>query len=311
MKNWLILLIALGCVACTDSDPGDQTASPYEDQSTPAEEAAPAMAEDTSNIEVLPDTATDTSDEAAATDLVTEEIEYSVNGEPYTGYIAYDSSVEGQRPGVLVVHEWWGHNEYARSRAQQLAKLGYTALALDMYGSGKVADHPDNAQQFMQEATANPEQVKERFLAAKQLLEEHDTTDPAQTAAIGYCFGGGVVLNMARTGVDLDGVASFHGSLAPMLETRPDEITAKVLVLHGAEDKMITDEQVQTFKQEMDAAGVDYEFISYPGAMHSFTNPDATAIGEKNDMPLAYDAEADEKSWNALKAFLESLWPES
>ena len=256
-------------------------------------------------------------DNAAAADLVTKEITYEVDGEPFTGYLAYDGTVEGKRPGVLVVHEWWGHNEYARARAEQLARMGYTAFALDMYGAGKTTRHPDTA--AVREAGGEPVALaalvdrtegKARFLKAKELLESHETTDAGKIAAIGYCFGGGVVLNMARAGVDLDGVASFHGSLAPTVEIQPEAVTAKILVLHGGDDELVPTAQVEAFKREMDQAGVDYEFVSYPGAAHSFTNPDATEMGKKHDMPLAYDAEADEKSWARLTAFLDSLWPE-
>ncbi len=307
MKNWSLLLLPLLLVGCSEpgseSDPtgenSDQTRMASQQQS-PAEAAPePAAAE--------PAKATNT---GSGTEIVTEDIEYTVNGEPFTGYIAYADTDQGKRPGVLVVHEWWGHNEYARNRAEQLARMGYTAFALDMYGAGKVTEHPADAQKFMEQATKNPEQAKERFLKAKQILEEHATTDPERTAAIGYCFGGGVVLNMARAGVDLDGVVSFHGSLAPMFEAEPGEITADILVLHGGADKMVPQKQVDAFKQDMEEANADYEFISYPGVMHSFTNPGATAIGEKYDLPLAYDEQADEKSWAELKAFLDALWPE-
>ena len=318
MKRWLLVLFTLGCVACSDSGNNDPSTSTDEpagpasgmtpDTAQPTAPPVPEAVELAMADETAAGVGTDPAESEIPETIVTEEITYTVNGREFTGYIAYDDSIEGQRPGVLVVHEWWGHNDYARTRAEQLAALGYTGFALDMYGAGKVADHPDNAQQFMQEATKNPEQIKARFLKAKQVLEEHATTSPDRTAAIGYCFGGGVVLNMARAGVNLDGVASFHGSLASMVETKPEEITAKILVLHGADDAMIPREQIDAFKADLDAAGADYEFISYPGAMHSFTNPAATAVGEKYDMPLAYDAEADRKSWNALRDFLNSLW---
>ncbi len=147
----------------------------------------------------------------ALAEMQTETIEYTVDGQTFTGYLAWDDEFDQKRPpGVLVVHEWWGgHNEFAREQAEKLAASGYTAFALDMYGSGKQADHPDTAQKFMQEATSNMEQVKARFLKAKELLQNHDSVDPDRIAAQGYCFGGAVVLNMARMGVDLDGVVSY------------------------------------------------------------------------------------------------------
>lgn len=306
MKNWLLLIIPLVCIGCSESGPEDRSAVQPDEQTPaysddqPSPQASPAPEE--------PEPAD--KDIGTETEIVTEEIEYRVNDQPFTGYLAYGDNIEGKRPGVLVVHEWWGHNDYARNRAEQLARMGYTAFALDMYGAGKVTEHPGDAQKFLEEATKNPEQAKERFLKAKQLLEEHPTTHADKTAAIGYCFGGGVVLNMARAGVDLDGVASFHGSLAPMFEAEAGDIEASILVLHGGDDEMVPEDQVKAFKEEMDNANADYEFINYPGAKHSFTNPDATAVGEKHDMPLAYDAEADRKSWAELKDFLEALWTE-
>ena len=169
----------------------------------------------------------------------TEEVEYAAGGVTLKGYLAYDTSIKGKRPGVLVVHEWWGHNEYARKRARMLAKLGYTALAVDMYGSGKTADHPDDATRFMNEVLENMERGEARFNAALGILKRHSATDPERIAAIGYCFGGGVVLHMARSGADLRGVASFHGSLGSSHTPEPGSVKAKVLVMHGADDRLI------------------------------------------------------------------------
>lgn len=290
MKKWLTLFIPLFCIACQDSS-NNEEAAPTPEATTEEMTAKPAA-------ETPP-----------ASTIATEVIEYKVGDQPFTGYIAYDQSINTQRPGVLVVHEWWGHNDYARTRAVQLARMGYTAFALDMYGTGKVADHPDNAMAFMQEAIKNPESAKERFLKAMDILQQHSSTDPEKIAAIGYCFGGGVVLNMARAGVDLDGVASFHGSLEPTFSAVPGEVTTKVLVLNGADDVMVKPEQIDAFKTEMAAASIDYEFINYPGAMHSFTNPIATEVGEKYSMPLAYNESADEQSWEKLREFLTALWP--
>lgn len=292
-KKWVILLLPLLIVACSDS---------ATNSGSPSQAAAPDTTDSAAAVPVEP---------SSGPSIVTEEIEYQVDGQPFTGYLAYDATIEGKRPGVLVVHEWWGHNEYARTRAVQLARMGYVAFALDMYGTGKVADHPDNAKQFMQEAMKSPEQVKARFLKAKALLEQQAVTDADKMAAIGYCFGGGVVLNMARAGVDLDGVASFHGALNTVFPPVPGGIKAKILVLHGADDSLVPPELVEAFKAEMEQAGADYRFISYPGAKHSFTNPGATAVGEKYGMPLAYDEAADEQSWSELSAFLQSLWSDS
>ena len=237
-----------------------------------------------------------------------QEVTYGAEGTTLKGYLAYDDAVKGKRPGVLVVHEWWGLNDYARKRARMLAELGYTALAVDMYGEGKTAGHPDDAGRFAGELRQNLPLAKARFLAALDFLRQQPTVDPEKIAAIGYCFGGGVVLEMARAGVDLDGVASFHGSLDTANPVTPGKVKAKVLVLNGADDPFVTPEQIAAFKQEMEAAGVDYRFVNYPGARHSFTNPEADAFGKKFNLPLAYDQEADRKSWQAMQDFFAGIF---
>ncbi len=244
-----------------------------------------------------------------AKSLATEQVTYTAGGQTMKGYLAYDASIKKKRPGVLVVHEWWGLNDYARKRADMLAGLGYTALAVDMYGEGRTADHPKQAGEFATAVRQDWEQGKERFMAALKLLREQPSVDPDHIAAIGYCFGGGVVLQMAREGADLDGVASFHGSLPPIGKAaEPGQVKAQVLVLHGAKDKFTTPEQLQAFKDEMKNAGVGYELVVYPNAMHSFTNPKADQYAAKYDLPLGYDAEADADSWNKLKAFLKKVF---
>jgi dienelactone hydrolase len=237
-----------------------------------------------------------------------EEVSYESDGVTFKGYIAWDENKTGERPGVLVVHEWWGHNEYARKRARMLAELGYTALAVDMYGDGKQANHPNDAMKFAGEVVSNLASATARFNAAKALLGKHPTTDGSKTSAIGYCFGGGVVLHMARAGVDLDGVASFHGSLGTETPAEAGTVKAKLLVANGAADPFVTPEQIAAFEKEMADAGVDLTFINYPGAMHSFTNPDADELGKRFDLPLAYNAEADAKSWAELEKLLAGLY---
>jgi dienelactone hydrolase len=232
-----------------------------------------------------------------------EPVEYKAGGVAMQGYLAYDDAVKGKRPGVIVIHEWWGHNEYARKRARMLAELGYTALAVDMYGGGQTADHPDNAKQFMQALTGDPKLVRARFDAALKALRKHKTVDARHVAAIGYCMGGIIVLNMAREGANLAGVASFHGSLGTATPAQPGKVRAKVLVLTGAADPFVPAEQVEAFRKEMDAARADYKLVSYPGAKHSFTSPDADALGPKFNLPFAYDAAADQASWAELQAF--------
>jgi len=237
-----------------------------------------------------------------------ETVLYSAQGQVMKGYLAYDENIKGQRPGVLVVHEWWGLNDYARNRARMLAELGYTALAVDMYGNNKVAAHPADAQRFSSELMQNFAVAKARFLAGMEVLKQQPTVDPTRIAAIGYCFGGGIVLNMARQGVELKGVVSFHGSLATSKPAEPGVVKARILVLNGDADKFTTAEQIAAFKKEMEAAKVDYRFISYSGAMHSFTNPDADKLAKKFNMPIGYNAEADRKSWEEMKQFLTEIF---
>lgn len=244
----------------------------------------------------------------AGPNVVGKSVDYSSQGVTFKGYLAFNESLEGKRPGVLVVHEWWGLNEYARKRAQMLAELGYVALAVDMYGDGKTAMHPDDAGKFSSELMKNFDVARARFLTALEFLKQQSMTDSTKISAIGYCFGGGVVLNMARQGADLRGVASFHGSLGAVKPAQKGFVKAKILVLHGAEDKFVKPEQIEAFNKEMSEAGVDYQFISYPGAVHSFTSPDADALGKKFNLPLAYNADADKKSWDELKMFLKMIF---
>ena len=240
----------------------------------------------------------------------TGEVEYAAGDTTMKGYLARSSDFEGPRPGVLVVHEWWGHNEYARKRARMLAEMGYTALAVDMYGDGKTAAHPDEAGAFAGQVMNNLDVAKARFTAALDFLKAQEGVDPDKIAAIGYCFGGGVVLDMARMGVDLDGVASFHGSLATKTPAEKGQVKAAVLVCHGADDGFVPEEQIAAFKEEMESAGVDLTFKTYPGARHSFTNPDADKLAADLDMPIGYHAEADKASWAELERFLVKVFAE-
>jgi len=244
----------------------------------------------------------------AAPKIEGKQVEYTAGGVTLKGYLAYDENVVGKRPGVLVVHEWWGQNEYVRKRARMLAELGYTALALDMYGEGKLAAHPDDAGKFSSEVMKNLPVAKDRFLAALELLKKQPTVDPANIAAIGYCFGGGVVLNMARQGIDLKGVASFHGSLAVVKPDKPEKIKAAVRVYNGADDKFVPAAAIEALKKEMAEQKVNFQFMNIPGAVHSFTNPDATEAGKKFNMPIAYNAAADKASWEDLQKFFKEIF---
>lgn len=232
--------------------------------------------------------------------------EYRVGETDLRGYFAWDDSVSGPRPGVLVVHEWWGHDAYARQRAEQLAAAGYTAFALDMYGAGQTADHPEDAQRFMEALLADLPEARRRFEAALGLLQRHPTVDAQRTAALGYCLGGGLALYMARSGVELGAVVSYHGALglASQVETKPAADPVPMMVFTGGADPMIPADQVSTFVQSMLAAGVELSLVSYPGVKHSFTVPEATERGRRLGLPLAYDAASDADSWARTLSFL-------
>jgi dienelactone hydrolase len=237
-----------------------------------------------------------------------EPVDYVAGDTTMKGYLVYDDGFAGKRPGILVVHEWWGTNEYVRRRARMLAGLGYVALAVDMYGEGKQARHPDDAKKFSGEIRNNMPLARKRFLAARKVLSENKFTDPERIGAIGYCFGGGVVLQMARDGVDLVGVVSFHGVLSTDAPAKPGSVKAKILVLTGADDKFVPPEQVEAFRREMTAAGADFRIISYPGALHAFTNPDADEYAKKFNMPIGYNAEADKESWAAMQVLFKDIF---
>ena len=243
----------------------------------------------------------------AAPEIREKAVEYSSPGIVMKGYLVYDENTVGRRPGVLVVPEWWGVNEYARRRAHMLAELGYAALAVDMYGDGLQAETPEEARKLSSGVMKNFDSAVARFKAAKDFLMRQPFVDPGKIAAIGYCFGGGIVLNMARQGMDLSGVASFHGGLTPAA-AGSDNIKAKILVLNGAADNFITPEQIEAFHKEMKTAGADYKFISYTGALHAFTNPDADMYAKKFNLHIGYDAEADRKSWDEMKKFLSDVF---
>ena len=240
--------------------------------------------------------------------IQTREVPYTAaDGTRLVGYHAWDDAISGPRPGVIVVHEWWGLNDYAKRRARDLAALGYSALAVDMYGDGRNTQHPDDAKAFMNAALADPAIPKARFQAGLDLLKAQPQTDPARLAAIGYCFGGKVVLDMARQGLPLAAVVSFHGALVTATPAAPGSIKAKVLVEHGAADSFITPEQIAAFKAEMDQAGADYRFVELPGAKHGFSNPDADAH-KGHGLDLGYQKEADERSWADMQALFKDVF---
>ncbi|MBI3794951.1 MAG: dienelactone hydrolase family protein [Nitrospinae bacterium] len=244
----------------------------------------------------------------AGAKVVGKEVSYKDGETTMKGYIAWDDAKKGPRPGVLVVHEWWGHNEYARHRADMLAKLGYVGMALDMYGDGKTVDHPEDASKMSSQISSNMPMMKARFIAALKTLNEEPTVDKTKNAAIGYCFGGSVVLNMAREGADLSAVAAFHSGVAGQTKVEKGKFKPIVLVANGADDKWIDPKAVEAFKKELDEAGVNYNYITYPGAVHGFTNPAATGYGEKFHIPLAYNEKADKESWAELVKLLKTAF---
>ncbi|MEM9855879.1 MAG: dienelactone hydrolase family protein [Bacteroidota bacterium] len=263
-----------------------------------------ACSSGTNNNEAVVESETQT---AVDQEIIGEEVAYSTDSTTMNGYFAFDKNAEGKRPGVLVIHEWWGHNEYTRQRAEMLAELGYVALAVDMYGDGKVADHPEDAQKFMMSVMSNINEGEARFNKALELLKARENVDPDKIGVIGYCFGGSVALTMANAGADIDAVAAFHSGI--QLPIMPQEgIKAKILVCNGAADPFITEESVVNFKTQMDSVGADYQYIAYEGAKHAFTNKGADSLGAKFGMPLAYDANADEESWEAMKRLFEEVF---
>ncbi|WP_436514521.1 dienelactone hydrolase family protein [Ekhidna sp. To15] len=253
----------------------------------------------------------ETSEEAETAEVVdvpSGEYEYSADTTTLKGYFAAGENDGVKKPGILVVHEWWGHNEYSRKRADMLAELGYVALAVDMYGDGKQAAHPDEAGAFAGMVMGNFDVAKARFEAALEALKNHPNVDPEKIGAIGYCFGGSTVLSMANSGYELDAVAAFHAGLG--LPVMPDagSVKGKVLVANGADDKFITEQQIADFKAAMDAAGADYKFINYEGALHSFTSKEADELAEKFGMPIAYNAAADSASWAEMKMLFNEVF---
>lgn len=241
-------------------------------------------------------------------DLKTETLTYDAGGVTLRSHFVCDASASGKRPGVVVFGEWWGLNDYIKGRARQLAELGYVALAADMYGDAKQAANPDEAGKMMNGLFADMPATTERIKTAIATLAARPEVDPSRMGAMGYCLGGALALHAARLGLDLKGVASFHGSLGKTHPARKGDIKAEVLVCHGAADKFISADELAAFKEEMRELGVDLEFKSYPDALHGFTNPGATEKGEKYGLPLRYDAAADARSWKDMQAFWQRVF---
>jgi dienelactone hydrolase len=242
----------------------------------------------------------------AGPDIRTRDVAYQQGETPLTGFIAWDSARTTRRPGVIIVHEWWGHNEHARSQARRLADAGYVGFALDMYGGGKSTTHPDSAQAFMTAAASDPAVMNARLQAAISQLKSDPAVDSTRIAAIGYCFGGMVVLSAARAGADFDAVASFHGAIPQPAPVDSGAVRARVLILTGGADPMVPPAQVDAFASAMRGAGASVEVVTFPGALHGFTNPRADSVGMD---ALKYDSEADQQSWAALLRLLGEVFP--
>jgi dienelactone hydrolase len=238
-----------------------------------------------------------------------EPVTYSDGQTTMKGFVVYDDAIQGKRPGIIMVHEWWGITQHIHNEAHKFAQQGYTAFIADMYGDAKTADNPKDAGALSGGVMKNPAAMESRFKAAQATLAKHATVNPQRIGAVGYCFGGAVVLNMARTGDDLVAVAGFHASLG--LNTpapAPGTVKAKILILNGADDPFVKREQYDALKKDFDAAKADYRIIEYPGAVHAFTNPEATELGKKFNLPLRYDAKADQESKaEAAKLFAANL----
>ena len=245
---------------------------------------------------------------AASAVMQQETVSYQDGDVELKGYIYWDDAFTGQRPGVLVVHEWWGLNDYAKLRAEMLAETGYVAFAADMFGGAKMTRHADEAKAWMQQITANIEAWQRRANLALEQLRAHPKVDAERLAAIGYCFGGATVMQLAYSGSDLDGVVSFHGSMPPAAPEQAAEIKARVLVAHGDADGFVPPQRVDAFKKALSEAGVDWEMDVYGGAKHGFTNPYADGYGMSG---LAYQEEADRRSWLRMLAFFEELFEEA
>jgi len=241
----------------------------------------------------------------AAAAVKSKEIDYEHDGTKFRGFLAYDDAAKEKRPGVLVVHEFWGLDEYAKKRASMLAELGYVAFCPDMYGEGKVVDHPKEAGKMAQTVRMNIKTWQGRATAGLKVLQSQENVDGDKLAAIGYCFGGSTALQLAYTGAPLKAVVTFHAALPTPTEEHAKAIKARVLVCHGADDAFISSEAIDMFKAALDKAGVKYQFESFPGAVHSFTVKDADKREIKG---MGYNEAADKKSWQQMQDLFKEVF---
>ena len=237
--------------------------------------------------------------------VVTQIVEYRQDGTAMRGFLAYDDALKGKRPGVLVVHEWWGLNDFARERALKLAGLGYVALAADMYGNGVITSNPEEAGKLAGALRGNPDLLRARAQAALKFLAADPRVDANRLAAIGFCFGGTTVLELAYSGADLAGVVSFHGGLPRLQPGDLKRLKASILVLHGADDPHVAPADITAFEQAMRQAGADWQMVFFGGAVHGFTNP---AAGDNQASGVAYNARAARRSWRYMQDFFQEIW---
>lgn len=244
-------------------------------------------------------------DESRSETIQSKTITYQVGDQTYKGYLAWDEAVKGKRPGVLVVHEWWGLNDYARTRADQLAELGYVAFACDMYGDGKTTTHPQEAGAMATKVRENLDAWRERAVKGLDVLTSQEQCDKEKLAVIGYCFGGSTALQLAYTGADVDAVVTFHAALPVPAPEEAKQIKAKIQIHNGADDPLIKQETIDQLSNVLNEADVDWKLVSHPGAKHSFTNKDAADAGVP---ALEYNAEADRKSWAAMQEIFQQAF---
>jgi dienelactone hydrolase len=237
--------------------------------------------------------------------IVTQTVTFRQDGTEMRGFLAYDDGLNGKRPGVLVVHEWWGLNDFARERTVKLAGLGYVALAADMYGGGATTRDRAEAGKLAGALLSNPDLLRARAQAAYKVLATNPRVDPKRLAGIGFCFGGTTVLELAYSGADLAGVVSFHGGLPRPQPKDLQRLKAKILVLHGADDPHVPAADITAFEQAMRQAGADWQMVFFGGAVHGFTNP---AAGDNRASGVAYDARAARRSWRCMQEFFREIW---
>lgn len=255
--------------------------------------------------ELRPAKTTDTvSDTTATMEIAEEDASYTTDTTSALSFIAYDKSRSGPRPVVLIIPEWWGLNDYAKMRAREMAKLGYFAMAVDMFGQRRVGQNPEEAGKLAMPFYGDTALVRSRLTAALNKAVSYPQANKESIGMMGYCFGGSMSLWAAKLGLPLKGVISFHGGLKGTAGKN-----APVLICHGEADKMVSPEEVAVWRKSMDSLGAQYTFKSYPGATHAFTNPEATANGKKFGMPIEYNAAADTASWNEMKLFFGKVLP--